>query len=151
MSESMMVKQVEALLEEENILAALCNVTACLNENLEQINWVGFYMTSGQQLILGPFQGKVACTRIPYGKGVCGSAAATKTVQVVADVHQFEGHIACDGASNSEIVLPIILQDEVWGVLDVDSYIFDRFSEKDVENLKQVVAKIKKRLEVNYI
>ncbi|MFI3284267.1 MAG: GAF domain-containing protein [Erysipelotrichaceae bacterium] len=151
MSESMMVKQIEALLEEENILAALCNVTACLNEQLEKINWVGFYMSSGEQLILGPFQGKVACTRIPFGKGVCGSAAATKQIQVVKDVHQFAGHIACDGASNSEIVLPIIIQDEVWGVLDIDSYLFDRFSEEDTKELTEVVLKIQNRLAENYI
>ncbi|GAM64663.1 free methionine-(R)-sulfoxide reductase [Vibrio ishigakensis] len=99
--------QVEAMLSgESNMIANLSNVSAILNMELGDINWVGFYLTEGDQLVLGPFQGKPACVRINWGKGVCGTAAATNTVQRIKDVHQFEGHIACDAASNSEIVIP---------------------------------------------
>ena len=88
---------------------------------MDRVNWVGFYVTEGNQLVLGPFQGMPACVRIPFGRGVCGVAAETKTTQLVADVHQFPGHIACDSASNSEIVVPIIKDGNVIGVLDIDS------------------------------
>lgn len=103
------IKQLDALLTgESNIVANLSNASALLNQFLDRVNWVGFYVTEGNQLVLGPFQGMPACVRIPFGRGVCGVAAETKTTQLVADVHQFPGHIACDSASNSEIVVPII-------------------------------------------
>ncbi len=116
------IKQLDALLTgESNVVANLSNASALLNQFLDRVNWVGFYVTEGNQLVLGPFQGMPACVRIPFGRGVCGVAAETKTTQLVADVHQFPGHIACDSASNSEIVVPIVKEGAVIGVLDIDS------------------------------
>lgn len=116
------LKQLDALLTgESNAVANLSNASALLNQFLDRVNWVGFYVTEGNQLVLGPFQGMPACVRIPFGRGVCGVAAETKTTQLVADVHQFPGHIACDSASNSEIVVPIMKEGNVIGVLDIDS------------------------------
>ena len=122
------IKQLDALLTgESNVVANLSNASALLNQFLDRVNWVGFYVTEGNQLVLGPFQGMPACVRIPFGRGVCGVAAETKTTQLVADVHQFPGHIACDSASNSEIVVPIIKDGNVIGVLDIDSPEKNRF------------------------
>lgn len=116
------IKQLDALLTgESNVVANLSNASALLNQFFDRVNWVGFYVTEGNQLVLGPFQGMPACVRIPFGRGVCGVAAETKTTQLVADVHQFPGHIACDSASNSEIVVPIVKEETVIGVLDIDS------------------------------
>ena len=117
----------------------LANASALLNENLDDINWVGFYTIKEGRLVLGPFQGKVACTIIPMGRGVCGTAAATDSTQLVPDVHRFSGHIACDSASNSEIVIPIHRNGEVFGVLDIDSPLFGRFSEEDRQGLESIV------------
>ena len=117
----------------------LANASALLNEKLSGINWVGFYTMKNGQLVLGPFQGKVACTIIPLGKGVCGNAAAQDRTLVVPDVHAFPGHIACDSASNSEIVVPMHRNEEVFGVLDIDSPLFGRFTEKDREGLEAFV------------
>ncbi|AVI68128.1 Free methionine-(R)-sulfoxide reductase [Shewanella sp. WE21] len=133
-------RQALALLEgEDDLVAAMANFSALLNDNLTELNWVGFYVMCGEQLVLGPFQGKVACTRIPLGKGVCGTAAFTNQTQRVADVHQFDGHIACDSASNSEIVVPVRAQGNVVAVLDIDSPIFDRFDEEDQKGLELLV------------
>ncbi|MDT3274722.1 GAF domain-containing protein [Shewanella sp. SP2S2-4] len=133
-------RQALALLEgEDDLVAAMANFSALLNDNLTELNWVGFYVMRGEQLVLGPFQGKVACTRIPLGKGVCGTAAFTNQTQRVADVHQFDGHIACDSASNSEIVVPVRVQGNVIAVLDIDSPIFDRFDEEDQKGLELLV------------
>ena len=132
--------QALALLEgEDDLVAAMANFSALLNDNLTELNWVGFYVMRGEQLVLGPFQGKVACTRIPMGKGVCGTAAQTNLTQRVADVHQFDGHIACDSASNSEIVIPVRADGKVVAVLDIDSPIFDRFDEEDQKGLELLV------------
>lgn len=117
----------------------LANASALLNEKLADINWAGFYTMKNGQLVLGPFQGKVACTIIPLGKGVCGNAAAQDRTLVVPDVHAFPGHIACDSASNSEIVVPMHRNGEVFGVLDIDSPVFGRFTEKDREGLEAFV------------
>ncbi len=126
------IKQLDALLTgESNVVANLSNASALLNQFLDRVNWVGFYVTEGNQLVLGPFQGMPACVRIPFGRGVCGVAAETKTTQLVADVHQFPGHIACDSASNSEIVVPIVKEGAVIGVLDIDSPEKNRFDEVD--------------------
>ena len=131
-------KQMDALLTGENdLIANLSNGSALLKESLDQINWAGFYLMREQdgkrQLVLGPFQGKPACVRIPVGKGVCGTAAKENRTLLVKNVHEFPGHIACDSASQSEIVIPIRNQGEVIGVLDIDSPVLDRFSEKDKE------------------
>ncbi|MBQ7645403.1 MAG: GAF domain-containing protein [Spirochaetales bacterium] len=125
----------------------LANASALLNEKLENINWVGFYTIKDGKLVLGPFQGKVACTIIPIGKGVCGTAAATDSTQLVPDVHKFAGHIACDSASNSEIVIPLHRNNAVFGVLDIDSPLFDRFSKQDKEGLEQFARILEKSLE----
>ena len=120
-------------------VANLANASALLWQEMDGINWVGFYKMTEGALVLGPFQGKPACIRIPVGKGVCGAAVAEDAIQLVYDVHQFPGHIACDCASNSEIVLPIHVNGEIWGVLDIDSPHIGRFTEEDREGLKQVV------------
>ena len=127
--------------------ANLANAAALLWEFLPDINWAGFYQMVDGQLVLGPFQGKAARVVIPVGQGVCGTAVAQNRVQRVANVHNFCGHIACDCASNSEIVLPIHVRGEIWGVLDMDSPVYDRFSEKDQEGLQQFVQTLAQVLE----
>lgn len=120
---------------ETSFLAIMANTSALLFERLEEVNWAGFYLLEGDTLVLGPFQGKLACVRIPMGTGVCGTAAATRTVQRVADVHAFDGHIACDAASNAEIVLPLVVENQIIGVLDIDSTQYDRFDQQDEQGL----------------
>ena len=133
-------RQAQALLEgEPDLIAKLANLSALLNQELTGINWVGFYLLQGDTLVLGPFQGKPACVRIPVGRGVCGTAVAQGKTQLVDDVHQFEGHIACDGASNAEIVIPLRRGDEIIGVLDIDSPIFNRFDQEDRIGLEETV------------
>ena len=126
--------------------ANLANVSALLWQELEDINWVGFYKMMDGKLVLGPFQGKVACVFIPVGRGVCGTAVAEDATQLVYDVHQFPGHIACDCASNSEIVVPIHVNGQIWGVLDIDSPHIGRFSETDKEGLEKVVKVLENTL-----
>lgn len=131
-------KQLLALIEDEtNRIANLSNAAALLNLFLDEINWVGFYLYEDGQLILGPFQGLPACVRIPMGKGVCGTSAATEKTLRVEDVHQFPGHIACDAASRSEIVIPLMKDGKLLGVLDIDSPITDRFDEMDQQGLEK--------------
>lgn len=146
----LLAKQIISLAEvDAHWLPVLSNAAALLWDALDDINWAGFYLvdlatvtgegSSTPELRLGPFQGKVACVRIPFGRGVCGTAAATKTSQLVEDVHQFPGHIACDSASNSEVVVPIFKDDQVVGVLDIDSPNVARFTQEDLAGLEQVV------------
>ena len=120
-------------------VANLANAAAAIWEAMADINWAGFYKMVDGALVLYPFQGKSACIRIPVGKGVCGTAVAEDKLQLVEDVHQFPGHIACDSASNSEIVIPIHKDGAVWGVLDIDSPYFSRFTEADARGLRKVV------------
>jgi len=120
-------------------VANLANASALMWQEMPRINWVGFYKMTDGALVLGPFQGKPACIRIPVGRGVCGTAVAEDKVQLVYDVHDFPGHIACDSASNSEIVLPIHVHGEVWGVLDIDSPYVGRFTEEDRAGLEKIV------------
>ena len=120
-------------------VANLANASALLWETLEGINWAGFYKMTGGQLVLGPFQGKTACIVIPVGRGVCGTAVAEDATQLVPDVHRFPGHIACDCASNAEIVVPIHVNGAIWGVLDIDSPHFGRFTEEDRAGLEEFV------------
>ncbi|MBQ6796114.1 MAG: GAF domain-containing protein [Clostridia bacterium] len=130
----------KALLDKEDwLITSLSNASALLNEYLDDINWVGFYLMQEGNLVLGPFQGKSACVRIKVGRGVCGTAVSEDKTQLVPDVHQFPGHIACDSASNSEIVVPIHHNGEVVAVLDIDSPSFNRFSEDDKANLEESV------------
>jgi GAF domain-containing protein len=136
----LVIKQLQALLEGENDQTAnLANASALLNQFLNDINWVGFYLLKQDQLVLGPFQGLPACVRIPLGRGVCGTAAANQKTERIADVHQFPGHIACDAASNSEIVIPLVKEDQLIGVLDIDSPSKNRFDELDQTYLEEFV------------
>lgn len=124
---------------EPNVIANLANAAALIFHALPGLNWAGFYVMDGGELVLGPFQGRVACVRIPMGRGVCGAAAAARTTQVVADVHAFPGHIACDAASRSELVVPIVLADgRLFGVLDLDSPEPGRFEEEDAAGCEAV-------------
>ncbi|WBM72351.1 GAF domain-containing protein [Buttiauxella sp. WJP83] len=127
---------------ETSFLATLANTSALLFERLEGVNWAGFYLLEDDTLVLGPFQGKIACVRIPVGKGVCGTAVSTHSIQRVEDVHAFDGHIACDAASNSEIVLPLTVNGELIGVLDIDSTEFGRFTPEDQLGLSQLVSQL---------
>ena len=132
--------QTKALIHDESdTIANMANISALLFERLSSVNWVGFYRVIEEELVLGPFQGKVACIRIPLGRGVCGTCAATAKVQRIADVHQFSGHIACDASSNAELVLPIVVAGKVIAVLDIDSTAFDRFSEEDEAGINAIV------------
>ena len=132
----LLTEQLQALLAQETyFVPALSNASVLLWEELENINWAGFYIVRGGQLVLGPFQGKVACIHIQKGKGVCGTAWEKDETQLVPDVHEFPGHIACDSASNSEIVVPIHKDGEVVAVLDIDSPLFNRFSKEDAVGL----------------
>jgi L-methionine (R)-S-oxide reductase len=124
---------------ERNALANAANTAALLFELLPDLNWAGFYFLQDGELVLGPFQGKVACVRIALGQGVCGAAAARREVLIVKDVHEFPGHIACDSASNSEIVLPLLSGGRLWGVLDLDSPNLGRFDQEDAVGLSGVV------------
>ncbi len=130
----------------DNRIANLSNISALLNLELEQINWVGFYLLDQEKLVLGPFQGKPACIYIPVGRGVCGTAVATNRVQRIDDVHAFEGHIACDAESNAEIVLPLYVDGECIGVLDIDSPIIGRFDAEDEKGLLSFVETVQKHL-----
>ena len=140
MDYGLLCEQLRSLAEDEpNYLPVLANASALIFEELDRLNWAGFYLMNKGALLLGPFQGKTACIRIALGKGVCGTAAQKDETQVVADVHKFPGHIACDGASNSEIVVPIHAGGKVIGVLDIDSPVFGRFSEEDKAGLEDFV------------
>lgn len=140
----LVIKQLIALSEDEtDEIAILANASSLLNQFLDEINWVGFYLWKNDQLVLGPFQGLPACVTIPYGKGVCGTAIKEKKTQLVPNVHQFPGHIACDAASKSEIVIPIFLEDSIYGVLDIDSPIYNRFDEIDQKYLEKFVDTLK--------
>ena len=129
---SQLIAQTKSLVSgEHDLIANMANISALLFNNLEDVNWAGFYLYKEEQLVLGPFQGQPACIRIPLGKGVCGTSASTRMVQRIADVHQFEGHIACDAASNSEIVVPLVVNNALIGVLDIDSPKHARFDAAD--------------------
>ena len=140
MDYKLLCAQLKALTEDvENEISNLSNASALLWQELSDINWAGFYKMEGGILVLYPFQGKPACTKIAVGKGVCGTAVAEDKTQLVPDVHQFPGHIACDCASNSEIVVPIHVGGEIWGVLDIDSPSLNRFTEEDKVGLEAFV------------
>ncbi|MDZ4819317.1 MAG: GAF domain-containing protein [Planctomycetota bacterium] len=133
--------ELSALIEgESDFIANLANAAALLYHALPDLNWAGFYRLIGEELVLGPFQGQPACIRIPLGQGVCGTAAVQRTTIIVPDVHQFAGHIACDSASNSEIVIPLIRGDQLLGVLDLDSPLLGRFDEEDRFGLEAIAA-----------
>jgi GAF domain-containing protein len=135
-----LLAQTKALVcDEKDPIANMANISALLFDALEQVNWLGFYRVLEEQLVLGPFQGKVACIRIPLGTGVCGTAAQTKTTQRINDVHQFDGHIACDATTNAEIVIPVLVNGDIIAVLDIDSKVFERFDQHDQDGLEAIV------------
>ncbi|HWS29673.1 MAG TPA: GAF domain-containing protein [Clostridia bacterium] len=140
---AMLAGQMRALLKgERNLIANLANASALLNTALSDINWVGFYLMTEGDLVLGPFQGRIACVRIAMGKGVCGTVAAQDATQLVYDVHRFPDHIACDSDSNSEIVIPLHHAGRVAGVLDIDSPLVGRFDEQDRAGLEKIAHEI---------
>ncbi|UAB68868.1 GAF domain-containing protein [Vibrio sp. SCSIO 43132] len=142
-----LTKQAQAIIEgETDLIANLSNLSALLNMELDRLNWVGFYLMKENELVLGPFQGKPACVRIPVGRGVCGTAVAEDKVQRIENVHDFEGHIACDAESNSEIVIPFRINGEIAGVLDIDSPEIERFDQKDEAGLTFLMKEIEKLL-----
>ena len=142
-----LTQQALALIDgETDLIANMSNISALLKMELEQINWVGFYLLKQDQLVLGPFQGNPACVRIPVGRGVCGTAIFENKVQRIADVHSFPGHIACDAISNSEIVIPLTVKGKLIGVLDIDSPNLSRFDQNDEQGLVSFVEALQKVL-----
>jgi L-methionine (R)-S-oxide reductase len=144
---AMLTRQVDSILEgERDLVANASQFSAFIYDTIAELNWAGFYFArpakngGGEELLVGPFQGKVACARIPFGRGVCGAAASERRTMLVPDVHAFPGHIACDSASNAEIVIPLIRDGKVLGVFDIDSPTLNRFSEEDREGLEALVA-----------
>ena len=139
----LMTRQMVGFAETDpHYIPLLANVSALLYQSMEDLNWAGFYLMRGGRLVLGPFQGQTACIHIPLGKGVCGTAALSNKTVRVANVHEFEGHIACDSASESEIVIPIHKDEKIIGVLDIDSPVKSRFSKEDEDGLSQIVSVI---------
>lgn len=138
---ALLAAQLEALLAgERDFIANAAQFTAFLFSEIDGLNWAGFYLNRHEELVLGPFQGKVACTRIPFGRGVCGAAASARQTQRVEDVHAFPGHIACDSASNSELVVPLVKEGRLIGVLDLDSPHLGRFSVEDQAGIERLVG-----------
>ena len=147
-SYNIMIRQMEGLIESSrNYIPVLSNLSALIYESMENLNWAGFYLVKDDALLLGPFQGKVACVNIAKGKGVCGTAFEKDETQLVKDVHQFPGHIACDSASNSEIVVPIHNKGKVVAVLDIDSPLLNRFDEEDQKGLEELVRRLEELIE----
>ena len=143
----LLIKQLKTLLnKKDNFLSSLSNLTAALKQSFDEISWVGFYLFDGNKLYLGPFQGQVACTEIELGKGVCGTSAEKRESIIVPDVDKFPGHIACDTGSRSEIVVPVIKNDELFGVLDIDSYEYNSFDEIDRKYLEKICAFLSKEI-----
>ncbi|QGW76602.1 GAF domain-containing protein [Pseudomonas alkylphenolica] len=137
----LLAAQLEALFaDERDFIANAAQFSAFLYSQVEDLNWAGFYLSRNEELVLGPFQGQVACVRIPFGRGVCGAAAASRETQRVEDVHAFPGHIACDSASNSELVIPLVKEGRLIGVLDLDSPKLARFSAADQEGLERLAG-----------
>ena len=138
---TLLTAQLESLLaDERDFIANAAQFSAFLYHQIDDLNWAGFYLNRNEELVLGPFQGQIACVRIPFGRGVCGAAAASKQTQRVEDVHAFAGHIACDSASNSELVVPLIKDGRLIGVLDLDSPSIGRFSEQDQQGIEALAA-----------
>lgn len=145
-----LIQQLKGLINpEEPVISNLSNLSAALKEAFDKISWVGFYLYKNERLFLGPFQGKVACTIMELGKGVCGTAAETQKTIIVEDVKKFPGHIACDAGSKSEIVVPIISDGELFGVLDLDSYEYSAFNETDKKNLEELVTYLCNKINLN--
>ena len=140
------IKQIEELAKDTNRLSFLCNTSSLINEKMNNVNWVGFYIAKKDALYLGPFQGKLACNKIEFNKGVCGKAFSNNEILNVKNVKEFDGYIACDSDSKSELVIPLVYNDKKIGVLDIDSKVFNRFNDYDIKVLKQVSQIISKVL-----
>lgn len=148
MDYELLLKSYAGLVEKENdFIATLANTSAFIFNTVKGLNWAGFYLSDSNELVLGPFQGKPACTRIKTGTGVCGTAVSRAVTMIVDNVHEFEGHIACDSASNSEIVVPLYKNGEIIGVLDVDSPEFSRFGDKEKEFFEKIVKIIEEKIQ----
>ena len=146
---SLLLKQMERLINDDDpLITNLANISAAIKQTFEGISWAGFYIARSEKLYLGPFQGKVACTMIKFGEGVCGTAALKKTSQIVPDVHKYQGHIACDAESNSEIVVPIIVDEVTLMVLDLDSKFSSYFNETDDQQLQKLCDLMKNKLDL---
>jgi len=143
---SILIEQIKEIVKDTDEIAILANCSAILNESFYDINWVGFYLIKNDELVLGPFQGKVACSHIPFEKGVCGKCVRTKESQLITNVHKFDGHIACDSVSNSELVVPLIYEDQIFGVIDVDSPTINYFTKKQQKEMEAVAKLIAQRL-----
>ena len=136
-----LLTQTSAIISDESdVIANMANISALLYEKLSNVNWVGFYRVVANELVLGPFQGKIACIRIPVGKGVCGTAVSEQATQRIGDVHHFTGHIACDATTNAEIVIPVKVNGSIIAVLDIDSTQFDRFDKQDQSGLEAIIT-----------
>ena len=146
MNYDLIYQQLEELMKADYAVTILANTSAMIMQSLDRLNWAGFYLYRDGQLVLGPFQGLPACELIPMGKGVCGTAAQKRETVVVPEVHQFPGHLACDSASNSEIVVPIIVNGELFGVLDIDSPEFERFDPEEQQLMEKFVRSLEERL-----
>ncbi len=143
----LLIKQLKILLnKKDNLLSNLSNLAAALNQSFDKISWVGFYLFDGKKLYLGPFQGNVACTEIELGKGVCGTSAEKRESIIVPDVDKFPGHIVCDTGSRSEIVIPVIKNDELFGVIDIDSNKYNSFDETDRKYLEEICTFLSKEI-----
>lgn len=146
-----LLESLQALLSgTKHEISLLSNASAFIFGAFDRLNWAGFYLVRGGELILGPFQGKPACLVIPFGKGVCGTAAKEMRTVAVENVHEFAGHIACDGASNSELVVPLTVHGRLYGVLDIDSPVFSRFSKEDIENIEALARIISREIEISF-
>lgn len=144
---SLLNSSMEALIGDlKHEISILSNASALINMHMAEINWVGFYLLNNNELILGPFQGKPACTNIPLNKGVCGACATSEKTIIVDNVHEFKGHIACDSASNSEICVPIFKNNKFYGLLDIDSPIYNRFNDNDKQGLEKTINIIEKTI-----
>ncbi len=142
-----LVKQYQGLIEnEDDIIAIMSNTSAFIYQSMKNLNWAGFYIMKNNQLVLGPFQGKVACYRIKLDKGVCGYCASQKKSVVVDNVHEFPGHIACDSASNSELVVPIMKNGEVFALIDIDSFEYKNFDDKDKKFIEDIASILSKKI-----
>ena len=142
-----LLKQYRGLIESESdIIAVMSNTSAFIYENMKNLNWAGFYLMKDGELVLGPFQGKIACYRIKLDRGVCGHCATSKKSVIVDNVHEFPGHIACDSASNSELVVPVFMGKDLFGVIDIDSYEFENFSKEDMEFIEGIAEILSEKL-----
>lgn len=144
--ENLLIAQAKELLEDQHILSAISNISALIYQQLDFVNWAGFYFYKDDELILGPFQGKIACSNIKVGKGVCGVAFEKRMLLNVPDVHKFEGHIACDSDSCSELVVPLIYEGNIFGVIDIDSNEYYRFGSADEELISEIAMCVAKKI-----